>query len=191
MSLPTESGCISFFPPTAQQFIPADIMTHSEVHMFNLQDKKRSDYSAGDLTKLETSLNDYWDKSRALESEAVIDLEKHLWLANGAAATASVGFIQAAKAVISIWQYAGAWAFISGILLLVILKYVSALNSSRDRFRFQDAKSRFDAEEISDQVFRNVRDCTFRVLKRVYLALYWGAGAAFIAGSIFTLIGMR
>ena len=159
--------------------------------MFNLQDKTRSAYSADDLAKLETSLTDYWDKSRALESETVVDLEKHLWLANGAAATASVGFIQAAKTVVSLWQYAGAWAFVSGILLLVILKYVSAFNSSRDRYRFQDAKSRFDAEEVSDRVFRDVRDGMFRVLSRSYLVLQWGAGAAFIAGSIFTLIGVR
>ena len=158
--------------------------------MFNLQDKKLSAYSADDLAKLETSLTDYWDKSRALESETVVDLEKHLWLANGAAAAASVGFIQA-KAVVSLWQYAGAWAFVSGILLLVILKYVSAFNSSRDRYRFQDAKSRFDAKEVSDLVFRNVRDGMFRVLARSYLVLQWGAGAAFIAGSIFTLIGVR
>jgi len=158
--------------------------------MFNLQDKKRSAYSADDLAKLETNLTDYWDKSRALESETVVDLEKHLWLANGAAATASVGFIQAA-AVVSLWQYAGAWAFVSGILLLVILKYVSAFNSSRDRYRFQDAKSRFDAEEVSDRVFRDVRDGIFRLLARSYLVLQWGAGGAFIAGSIFTLIGVR
>ena len=158
--------------------------------MFNLQDKKCSAYSAADLAKLETSLTDYWDKSRALESETVVDLEKHLWLANGAAATASIGFIQA-KAVVSLWQYAGAWAFLSGILFLVVLKYVSASNSSRDRYRFQDAKSRFDADEITDHVFRKVRDTTFRVLKYAYLILQWGAGAAFIAGSIFPLIGVR
>lgn len=158
--------------------------------MFNLQNKKRSAYATNDLVQLEKSLSDYWDKSRALESKTVADLEKHLWLANGAAATASIGFIQA-KSTVPLWQYAGAWAFISGILLLVILKYVSALHSSRDRCRFQDAKSRFDADEISDQVFRDVRDRTFRALKWIYLALQWGAGAAFIAGSIFTLIGVR
>lgn len=158
--------------------------------MFNLQDKKRSAYSRDDLTKFEISLSDYWDKSRALESETVADLEKHLWLANGAAATASIAFIQA-KTTVTLWQYAGAWAFVSGILLLVILKYVSTLNSSRDRYRFQDAKSRFDVEEISDQVFRDVRDRTFCALKGVYLAFQWSAGAAFIAGSVFTLIGVR
>lgn len=158
--------------------------------MVNLQNMKRSAYAADDLAELEASHGDSWDKSRALESETVADLEKHLWLVNGAAATASIGFIQG-KAVVSLWQYAGAWAFVSGILFLVVLKYVSSVNSSRDRYRFQDAKSRFDADETTDHVFRNVRDRTFRVLKYTYLVLQWGAGAAFIAGSIFTLIGVR
>ncbi len=155
----------------------------------NLQNKKRSAYSAADLAKLDASHDDYWDKSRDLESETVKDLEKHLWLANGAAATISIGFVQA-KQTLPIWQYAGAWAFVAGILLLVILKFVSALNSSRDRYRFQDAKSRFDAEEVTDHVFRSVRDKTFRVLKGSYLVLQWGAGIAFIAGCILTLIGV-
>lgn len=158
--------------------------------MVNLKDKKRSAYFEGDLAKLEASHNDYWDKSRALEWETINDLEKHLWLANGAAATVSIGFIQA-KAIVSLWQYAGACAFVFGILLLVILKYLSALNSSRDRYRFQDARSRFDADEVTDYVFSNVQDRKFRILKRAYLFLQRGAGAAFIAGSIFTLIGVR
>ncbi|RFC37291.1 MAG: hypothetical protein DID92_2727743267 [Candidatus Nitrotoga sp. SPKER] len=159
--------------------------------MFNLQDKKRSAYSAHDLEKLEASLTDYWDKSRAQESATIVDLEKHLWLANGAAATASVGFIQAAKTTVPLLQYAGAWAFVAGILFLVILKYVSSFISSRDRYRFQDAKSRFDAEEVSDHVFRGVHDRIFCILNRSYLILQWGAGAAFIAGAILTLIGVR
>ena len=157
--------------------------------MFNLQNKKRSAYSTNDLAKLDASLSDYWDKSRALESDTVNDLEKHLWLANGAAATVSIGFIQA-KTMVTLWQYRGAWAFVSGILLLVILKYVSAWNSSRDRHRFQDAKSRFDADEVIDYVFQSVRDRNFHVRKFVYFLLKRGAGVAFIAGCIFTLIGV-
>lgn len=63
--------------------------------MFNLQNKKRSSYTASDLSNLDITLKDYWDKSRSLQSEAINDLEKHLWLANGAAATAAIGFLQA------------------------------------------------------------------------------------------------
>jgi hypothetical protein len=77
-----------------------------------------------------------------------------------------------------------------GILLLVVMKFVSSLGSSRDRQRFQDAKSRFDADEVTDEVFRTVRDRMFRFSKWFYLLLQWGAGLAFIAGAILTLIGV-
>lgn len=96
--------------------------------MFNLQDKKRSAYSEADLAKVDKTLDDWWDKGRAMQSEAVNDLEKHLWLANGAAATVAIGFIQA-KSTVSLWQFADACAFVSGILLLVVLKYASSLHS--------------------------------------------------------------
>jgi len=168
--------------------LKGDVIPH-EVTVVNLQNKKRSAYSAADLAKLDASLDDCWVKSRDLESETINDLEKHLWLANGAAATVAIGFIQA-KAVVSLWQYAGAWAFVSGILLLVILKYISSVISSRERYRFEDAKSRFDADEVTDHVFRSIRDKPFRVLKRAYLVLQWSAGVAFIVGAIFTLVGV-
>ncbi len=154
-----------------------------------LQDKKRSAYSANELAALERDLDDYWQYSRKKESEAVVDLEKHLWLANGAAATASVGFVQAASAVSS-WQVAGAWAFIVGIVALVILKFVSEFQASRMRNRVQDAKMRFDANQVSDLVFKDFRDKTFEVTRHIYLGLRWGAGIAFIVGLAFTLIGV-
>jgi hypothetical protein len=155
----------------------------------NLQRKKRSEYAAVDLAKLEASHDDYWDQARELESKTVQDLEKHLWLANGAAATISIGFVQA-KHPLPFWQYAGAWAFMVGILFLVVLKFVSALNSSRDRYRFQKAKLRFDADEVTDYVFRDIRDRIFCVLRGTYLALQWGAGLAFVIGCVLTLIGV-
>ena len=150
---------------------------------------KRSSYSANDLAKLDASLSDYFGLARASETETINDLEKHLWLANGAAATASIAFIQT-KAIVPIFQYVGAWAFVTGILMLVVMKYVSASNFSRDRVRFQDAQSRFDADEVTDNVFRSLRDKTFHVLRYVYLVLQRGAGVMFIVGSISTLVGV-
>ena len=154
-----------------------------------LQDKRRSVYTADELQALERDLDDYWQKSRDAESRAVADLEKHLWLANGAGATASVGFVQAASAVSS-WQVAGAWAFIVGIVSLVIIKFVSKFQASRMRYRYQDAKMRFDADLVSDLVFKDIRDKKFEVTKSIYLGLRWSAGLAFIAGLAFTLIGV-
>ena len=158
--------------------------------MFNLPGKKRSEYLPNELARLEPILEDYRENSRSLESDTATDLEKHLWLANGAAATLSIGFVQASNAV-TLWQNAGCWSFISGIFCLVILKYLSATLSSRDRFRSQDAKSRFDANEVTAQVLREIRDRTFRVMKRAYLVLQWGAGFAFITGLILTLVGVQ
>jgi hypothetical protein len=159
--------------------------------MINLQNKKRSEYDKdGDLSDIEEMSKDYWNKSRDTETQTIEDLEKHLWLANAAAATVSIGYIQA-KEIVCQSQYYGAWAFVSGILMLVVMKYVSSINSSRDRYRFQDAKSKFDAEEVTDFVFNDVRDKTFKFFKKSYLFLQYGAGVAFISGCIMTLIGVK
>ena len=159
--------------------------------MINLQNKKRSEYEKdGDLTDIEEMSKDYWNKSRNDETQSIEDLEKHLWLANAAAATISLGYIQT-KDLVCISQYYGAWAFVSGILMLVVMKYVFSINSSRDRYRFQDAKSKFDAEEVTDYIFKDVRDNRFNLLKKIYLFLLYGSGAAFILGCILTLIGVK
>jgi len=159
--------------------------------MINLQNKTHSEYERDrDLPDIEEMSKDYWSKSCDTETQTIEDLEKHLWLANAVAATASIGYIQA-KDIICQSQYYGAWAFISGILMLVVMKYVSSVNSSRDRSRFQDAKLRFDAEEVTDYVFKDVRDKTFSTLKKSYLFLQYGAGVAFISGCILTLIGVQ
>ena len=123
------------------------------------------------------------DNSRALKSETIDDLEKHLWLANGAAATISIGFIQA-KDVVSQLHYYGAWFFIIGIIMLVIMKFVSLKLCSRDSDRFEDAKSKFDADEVTDMVFEEIRDKTYKVLNKVYKCLRCGAGLVFIIGCI-------
>lgn len=156
----------------------------------DLLDKKRSAYPTAELATLERDLDDYWQNSREKESKAVADLENHLWLANGAAATVSVGFVQAASVTPSWQQVAGAWAFIAGIVALVIIKFVSEFQASRMRFRFQDAKMRFEADQVSDLVFKDLRDKTFKVTRWIYLGLRLSAGIAFIVGLAFTLFGV-
>ncbi|MCE5272575.1 hypothetical protein LLH00_14945 [bacterium] len=151
--------------------------------------KKIREYSPEELDWLEEILKDYWDRSRNFESESIADLEKHIWLANGAAATVSIGFIQA-RTTISLWQYFGPWSFISGILMLVVMKYASATNASRDRNRYQKAALKFYSNEATDDIFNSIRDNLFNYLKSSYLILQWGSGVAFIAGCIFTLIGI-
>jgi hypothetical protein len=158
--------------------------------MINLQDKKRSAYQKdGDLPALEGVLKDYWDKSRTLETKTIEDLEKYLWLANAAAAAISIGYIQRASTA-SWLQYCGTWAFIVGILMLVLMKYISAYNSSRDVHMFKEAKSNFDADEVSDTIFNKIHDKTFYNLRKLYLQLQRGAGWAFLAGCVFTVLGV-
>ena len=158
--------------------------------MINLQNKKRSAYQKKDLLVLEEVLRDYWDKSRTLETKSIEDLEKYLWLANAAAVTVSIGYIHKAASV-SCVQYYGAWAFIVGILMLIVMKYVSSINSSRDRYLFQKAKSKFDADEVSDVIFKDIRkDITFSNLTKLYLCLQYGAGLAFVAGCLLTVLGV-
>jgi hypothetical protein len=155
-----------------------------------VRDKKHGQYQADELSQLETVLSDYWNKSRALETETVVDLEKYLWLANGAAATVSIGFIRTA-ANVPTWQFWGSWLFILGIVLLVCLKFVSAITSSRDRHRFESARSKFYKDEVSDEIFLGIRDRVFKNLKRCYLILQYGSGLTFILGLVLTLVGIQ
>ena len=159
--------------------------------MINIQNKKKNEYEKdGDLPDFEKMSEDYWNNSRELETKTIEDLEKYLWLANSAAATISIAYIQKITTTISLLQYSGAWAFVSGILMLLILKYISSIISSRDRYRFQDALSKFNSNKVSDEIFNSVRDKTFKFFKRCYLILQYGSGLAFITGCILTLIGV-
>ena len=136
--------------------------------MINLQNKKHSDYvNDGDLADIEDMSKDYWNKSREAETKTIEDLEKHLWLANALASTVTIAYLQKQE-IVYLSQYLGACSFVLGILMLVVMKYVSSMNNSRDRSRFQEAKSRFDAEEATDLVFKEVRDKTFTILKKTY-----------------------
>jgi len=152
--------------------------------------KKRNAFSQAELQQLEAYCADYWKQSRALESETVRDLEKHLWLANAAAATASIALLSSESAA-PLAQYIGAWAFVTGILSLVVMKFVSTLSSSSDRYRFESAKSRFHRDETTDEIFSGIRDRVFACLRGAYLSRQWGSGIAFIAGLVLTLIGVR
>jgi hypothetical protein len=158
--------------------------------MINLRDKDIEWYrSSGELEKIEAVLNDYWDNSRKLESEAIIDLEKHLWIVNSTAATLLIAYLQTKEATTN-WQAFSAASFILEIVFLFFLKYVSAYNSSRVRSRFETAKSKFQAGEATDFVFKTVRDRKFSIVKSVYTLLQIGSGFLFVAGLVLLLAGI-
>ena len=156
--------------------------------MIPILDKGHKEYSTDELSRLEGWLDDYWKKSRSFETESINDLEKHLWLANAAAATISIGYLQAAGPA-SAGQIWGSWSFVGGIMFLVFLKFVSSWVSSRERSRFESARAKFYRGETNDSVFEEIRDNTHVGLKRLYLALQYGAGIAFLAGLVLTLVG--
>jgi hypothetical protein len=159
--------------------------------MINLRNIKRKDYSSDDLEKLKITIADSLDKSRVIESETIVDLEKHLWLANAAAATISISFISKKDVVVTSLQYYGSWSFIIGIIMLVVVKFLSEYFCSRDRSRLQAAKSKFDADEVTDMIFDEVRDRFYRTLKYVYIGLKYGSGAMFIIGLVFMVQGVK
>ena len=141
------------------------------------------------MKEFEKVLIDYLDKSRELESQSINDLEKHLWLANAAAATITIGYIQS-KPEVHCLQLIGGWAFILGIIFLMLMKFVSAFNSSRDRRKFQEASSNI-TENNCKKKMQEIKDKTFHRLRWVYLILQYSSGFLFIAGCILILLGIN
>ncbi|TAL59409.1 MAG: hypothetical protein EPN84_11300 [Legionella sp.] len=141
------------------------------------------------MKDFEKILMDYLNKSRELESDTINDLEKHLWLANAAAATITIGYIQS-KAEVNCLQLIGGWAFILGIISLMLMKFVSAFNSSRDRKRFQEASPNITENNCKEKI-KEIKDKTFVCLRRAYLILQYGSGTLFIVGCILILLGIN
>src|SRR5664279_3195010 len=49
----------------------------------------------------------------------------------------------------------------------------------------QKAKSKVDADEVSDYIFKDIRkDRSFGILRKLYLCLQYGAGLAFVGGCV-------
>jgi hypothetical protein len=158
--------------------------------MINLNDKDIDWYkSSGNIEKIDAMIQDYWDNSRRMESETIVDLEKHLWVVNSTAATLLLGYLQT-KDMITNWQAFSATAFILGIVFLFFLKFVSAYNSSRDRYQFQEASSKFQAGEVTDFIFKSVPDKQFLIVKGMYKWLQIGSGVLFVTGLVLLLVGV-
>lgn len=156
--------------------------------MNNLKNKDIEWYkSEGRLEFFQKTLDNYWDNSRQVESEAIVDLDKHIWLLNSGAATLLIGYLQT-QSNVSCWQLYSAISFILGIVFLFMLKYLSAFLTSRDRFRFQDANSKFLDGMETDYVFKEVRDITYKCLHKSYVFLQFISGVMFILGLVFLLV---
>lgn len=156
-----------------------------------IRNKKRIDMSTEELSHLEAYMNDYENRSRDLESHATNDLEKYLWLGNAAGIAISGIYIQSAKTAIAHTLYWGVGFLLFGLIVLVLLKYLSAFISSRDRFRFQMAKMQFETGKETDAVLdiNVIHDKKFRCLRRIYLVSIYGVGLLFICGCVLILFG--
>ncbi|BCZ98086.1 hypothetical protein DI137_00020 [Legionella pneumophila] len=141
------------------------------------------------MTDLIKILDDYFNKARELESYTINDLEKHLWLVNASSATITIGFIQS-KDGVGYLQILGAWSFVLGIISLLLMKFVSAINSSRDKKRFVEATLNISAENAAEKI-REIKDKQFSCLRMTYLILQYGAGVLFIVGCILTILSAK
>ncbi len=158
--------------------------------MDNLLDKNIEWYrNEGRLEAFQITLDDYLDNSRRSESESIVDLEKHIWLLNSGAATLLIGYLQTQNQI-SCWQLYAACSFVLGVVIFFILKYISLPLTSRDRVRFQEAYSKFLYGEVTDMIFKSVRDKTSKYLNRTYVTLQFLSGFMFILGLLLLLAGV-
>lgn len=130
-----------------------------------------------------------FDRARELESQSVNELEKSFWLANSGAATVTLGFLTAGSNS-SLLQILGCGAFVAAVILLLLMRIVSALNASRDRSRRQAMSDKFFSENLPISTLENIRDKRFQWLRWTYLILKGGAATLFVVGCILTLQGI-
>lgn len=143
----------------------------------------------GELDKVKAWLEKDFDRSRDFESQAINELEKILWLANSGAATVTIGYLTTNEAP-TLYQYYGSFAFVSAIVLLLMLKLVAAINASRDRSRRQDHSDKFFTANRPLSYIGEIRDSWYRRLNTTYKALKYAAIALFVLGCSLTLAGI-
>lgn len=152
--------------------------------------KLRSAFTEAEYEDVQEWADDWFEHARLKEGKTIDDLEKHLWLGNAAALTLSGGLFSLGRPAPPQKLVDGLELFVLGLAILVILKYLSVLISSRDRYRMQDAFLRFERELVTDEVFSNIRDAKFKLLRFVYLVLQYGAGLTFLIGCSCTVYGL-
>ena len=144
---------------------------------------------AGELKRTQDWLKSDFDRSREHETQSINDLEKTLWLANAGAATITIGFITNTDQP-NIFQFYGCASFVLAIIILLLMKIVSAINASRDRNRRQDCSDKFFTQNKPISFLGTIRDKWYRRLKFTYLSLKGLSICLFLAGCIITLISV-
>lgn len=129
-------------------------------------------------------------KNLARETFAIDDLTKYLWLSNGSGITLSFGLFQA-KGVLSNLQFYGCCSFVIGIIMLLLLKIVAEIQSSRDRDRFQKIYNEFIQNQSTSDSLRKIRDKTTAILGNVIGSIRYFSCATFITGVVLFLISYK
>ncbi|HEY5603398.1 MAG TPA: hypothetical protein VIM41_09830 [Gammaproteobacteria bacterium] len=146
-------------------------------------------FKAGKIDEASNSLWEEFNRAREQETRAINEFEKILWLTNSGAATITIGYITSADSPTSL-LFLGSTLFVTGILLLFVMKFVGETNSVRDRVRRQKVSESFFHKGKPMSSFDNIRDKTFKRLAWIYKGLKSVAALCFISGCIVTLIGL-
>lgn len=153
--------------------------------------KFKRDYTDRELDELQKDIDIYNSKSLEHETKTIDDFIKNLSIANTTAATVSIGYLQTIKDNVIPNQYHGSICFVIGIICILILMIISEINASRTRYRFQDAKNKFDANQVMAHEFDLINDCKSNLMRWITIILRYLSFILFIVGLILFLMSVN
>lgn len=142
----------------------------------------------GELDNYKNYLQKEFDRARDQETEALNQLDKSLWLANGGAATVTISNLVASGD--SIYLFLGASVFVAGVVFLLMMRMSYAYNAARDRNRRQKASEKFFTDNLKLSSLENIRDKWFSFHSSLYKWLNTLAILLFVLGCVFSLAGV-
>lgn len=141
----------------------------------------------GQLDSYQAYLQGEFDRARDQETEALNQLDKSLWLANGGAATVTISNLVASSDSFAL--FLGASAFVTGVACLVIMRMSNAYNAARDRSRRQKASEKLFTENLKLSSLEGIRDKWYFFHGGVYRLLNTLAAILFVLGCVLSLAG--
>ena len=141
----------------------------------------------GELESYQEYLQGEFDRARDQETEALNQLDKSLWLANGGAATVTISNLVASSN--SVLFFCGASAFVIGIAFLLMMRMSHAYNAARDRSRRQKASEKLFTENLKLSSLEGIRDRWYFFHGGLYRKLNTLAALMFVFGCAFSLAG--
>ena len=141
----------------------------------------------GLLENYQNYLQDEFDRARDQETEALNQLDKSLWLANGGAATVTISNLVARDS--SILFFYGSSAFVTGVACLLLMRMSHAFNTTRDRDRRQKASELLFTHNLKLSSLEGIRDSWYFRQRKVCQWLSRMAALLFLLGCILSLAG--